>query len=362
MNGPTKINGFQAFTLFLLWQSSFQFLVLFPLILEAAKRDAWISILISLLLCLLISPIIIRITKVRGVQRLPSWIGQRSRMLKGIMIGIIQLYLFLTAYIVCQQLITYTKIVYLQQTPLIFLLLPLLLLVFLAAKSGIQTIAVFSGILYPLMFLFQMIMMFGNIPYLNFGMMTPVFENGMTDIWTGLPWSISGFLDLMFFWVLLSHLSEKTHNKIYGGVLIFSGTVFLLAVTASVLIFGPFEAATQRFPIFEQWRLVMISKYVEHVDFLSMFLRLSASMMRSVLCLYLSAEMFRWAKTSGRTWYLAGACVLLFILLFIPESDPHFLTMSKKVYIPFIIFSSLAVFITLWLISFRGKENRRRMK
>ncbi|MCY9512459.1 spore germination protein, partial [Paenibacillus larvae] len=259
-------------------------------------------------------------------------------------------------YMVCKQLVTHTKIIYLHKTPLVFLILPLLFLVFLIAKSGIQTIAICSGILYPLMFIFQMIAIFGNIPYVNLSMFTPVLENGIAGVWNALPWSISGFLDFLFLWVLISHFSEKDNNKTFMGVLILSGIVVLFVTVASVLIFGPFGAVTQRFPIFEQWRLVMISKYVEHVDFLFMFIRLSASMMRSVLCIYLSAGMVRWTSPSYRAWYLGGICALLFVLLLVPESDPHFVMASRKVYIPLIMFSSLIVLIVLWLLTFRRVE------
>ncbi len=52
--------------------------------------------------------------------------------------------------------------------------------------------------------------------------------------------------------------------------------IILMGLTMGPLIgaiteFGPSEAAKQRYPAYEEWGLVTIGRYIEHLDFFSLF-------------------------------------------------------------------------------------------
>src|SRR5690625_7312620 len=57
-------------------------------------------------------------------------------------------------------------------------------------------------------------------------------------------------------------------------------------LVGAIVEFGPVEAASQRYPAYEEWGLARLGKYVEHVDYLSIYQWLSGAFIRITLILF----------------------------------------------------------------------------
>ena len=79
--------------------------------------------------------------------------------------------------------------------------------------------------------------------------------------------------------------------------------------------FGPIEAATQRYPAFEEWRLAKIGRYFEHVDFLSIYQWLTGAFVRIGFLLFVTIELLGLAQQKKRIW---ETVVPAFILCTLP--------------------------------------------
>lgn len=56
---------------------------------------------------------------------------------------------------------------------------------------------------------------------------------------------------------------------------------------------------------YEQWRLVKLGNYIEHVDFLSVFQWLAGASIRISLSQFLLTDLFPFQKTKHRHWFIA---------------------------------------------------------
>jgi hypothetical protein len=124
--------------------------------------------------------------------------------------------------------------------------------------------------------------------------------------------------------------------------------------------YGPVESANQRYPAFEQWRLVTIGKYIAHVDFLALFQWLSGAFIRISLAIYILLD---FCKPDSRLLKRFILFILLFILLGIavaPISDMNFINWIKTRYYPYSFFAVLAYSILLSLLVFAKSHLKRR--
>jgi spore germination protein KB len=77
---------------------------------------------------------------------------------------------------------------------------------------------------------------------------------------------------------------------------------------AAIAEFGPYEASKLRYPAFEQWKLLTISKEITRMDFLSIYQWISGAFIRISLLIYIGSHLIKVSKY--RIWIIG----LLYIL------------------------------------------------
>jgi hypothetical protein len=125
--------------------------------------------------------------------------------------------------------------------------------------------------------------------------------------------------------------------------------------------FGPAEAARLRYPAYEEWRLVVIGRYIRHLDFFSIYQWLSGAFVRISMTMYIIAEMIV-GDNSPRKRH---AC-LLFLLavnVFIAAlhiSDELYYTFLSQYYLPGSLMFSTSVLLILFILAvlYKRKENK----
>lgn len=329
--------------------------IIIPLLLEAAKRDAWLCIPVALIITLPFAALpLYQVLKRLNGERIDLWMRKRMpAFLVWCIMAIILLMLLAVAFGTLVDVTTWTANTYLPLTPPIVVGFVLCMACLYAAISGLRTIAYVSCILLPVVVILGDFVMSVNMPAKDYHYLLPMFEHGLSPVLKGAMYSISSSSELVFLLLIQHHLKSRFKR---WHLLLF--TLFLMMLTIGPAIgaiteFGPREADLMRYPAYSEWRLVKIGKYVEHVDFFAVFQWLSGAFVRISVPIFLISE-FGFFRKMKRKWI--GMTITVILLL----SATYFIINKMMLYrflmdmyfkTAWIIFST--ILLILWAVSFR---------
>lgn len=283
-----------------------------PLILSAAFRDAWMAVFAALIFILpwAAFPLHGALSKLHG-KRLDHWLLERlPPFVAWIVIGYSLLLVFLAAAETLIVTTSWTETTYLSSTPPIAVLLVFISLSIYAASLGLRTIAFVSTLLLPIVVFVGDFVMAANLPHKDYRYLLPMLENGMSPIWKASLFSLTAFGEL-FMLLLMQHHFKACFKRWHLVLMVcFLALLAVGPVTGAVSEFGPMEAEKMRYPAFAQWRLVSIGRYFEHVDFFAIYQWLSGAMVRISLSIYLIGEFTPIARMK-RKWIGMGMIGLI---------------------------------------------------
>ncbi|MFC4776176.1 endospore germination permease [Paenibacillus sp. GCM10023252] len=328
-----------------------------PLLLETAGRDAWLSIIVIALPYLLwVAALHAIISKMNGehpVVWLKSRLGNGAAKVFRMMW---LLYFILFVYVTYQDTLTWTNTTYLQVTPELFVAIFLGALCTGVSIIGIRSVLLASGIFLPLVVLLGFFIMFTNSANKDYSSIFPILARGVQPVMNSLVFLSGGLTELIMIMFLLSYSRAVSRNRL---VLL---SVFLIVLTlgptlGSISEFGPIEAAKQRYPAFEQWRLMQLGHYIEHMDFFSIYQWLAGACVRMSLGLCLALEMLQLKTVKGRV--IGALCLLLaeLTLIMMPLNDMAFFMLLKSVYFPAVLAFHLFMFTLFAVLALRGEKS-----
>ncbi|MED1662356.1 endospore germination permease [Brevibacillus laterosporus] len=356
----TPITFLQTCCIFFLSAGLLNHVILIPLLLRTVERDGWISILIAMVLTVCWLPLLLFIIRRQKGMKLFSWIKQQSSTwLAWLIIGLLILYLLSDIYVTTLDVTMWTKISYLPQTPVFVVAASMLLLSILCALSGIQPLAICSGVLLPIVILLGYFVMGANFQYKNYSLLLPILENGYLSVFKGAMIIGNGMVEIIFLLMLQHHISTSITFKKAVWLCILLAGLTLGPYMGAIASFGPKEAANQMYPAFEQWRLVTIGKYIEHVDFLSIFQWLSGAFIRVSLALFLIYDVLPIKKRGHQILVTILSGILIVIIILLYTKDPLLIDTFKKIYFPLSLLILLAISLLLALIGSWSKKNAR---
>jgi spore germination protein (amino acid permease) len=325
--------------------------VVIPLILDVSGRDSWISILFSSGFFLFWIPILIFIRSRMNGEQLFLWIkGNFGIFVAFPLMALILLNLFTLSLITLKETLTFLSF-YLPMTPKLFLGAFFSFICFYNAKNGIQSIALTTGILIPIVFLLGFFVMTANFPHKDFSFLKPFMEHGISPIIKGMIYPVSGYVELGF----ILYLNQYINTKMKFTALMWIAITFLILTLGptigAITEFGPFIAAKQRYPAFEEWRLVSIGRYIEHLDFLSVYQWFVGSFIRISLLTFLIPDLLQVTSKKvkyGTQLFLLG---LITILSTWSISDTTFYWSLAHLFMPFSMASTLFLCLVLAFLS-----------
>lgn len=333
MSTPARKVGFSSiFMIFMLFNGLLSHVIINPILLDASGRDAWISVLLTAVIfipwCAMLAFIINR----SGRQKFQVWLASKtSPFLAWIMLTPLIIQLYLIGGMTVFQTSLWTVSNYMPATPPYVLVTVLVLVCYYASKKGLNVIAVCSGILLPAVVLLGYFVSIANIPEKNWELLRPVLEHGWGNPISGMVY-LGGAFSEIFLILLLQHRIKKKvrawQMMLLGVVLVY---ITLGPLVGAITEFGPIEAAKQMVSPYEQWRLVKLGNYIEHVDFLSVFQWLAGAAIRISLAQYLLADLLPIKQEK-----LRNRVVLLLSLSFVATSlwatynIPFYLTMFEQ--------------------------------
>ncbi|MBW5448122.1 GerAB/ArcD/ProY family transporter [Cohnella sp. CFH 77786] len=333
---PVKLSGIQAAFLFLLAVGITNHVIVIPILLQVAERDAWVSGLLSIPPLALWAAVLHGLMKISGRQSVFDWFRNRcGKLTAAIVTAPVALYLIAILIMTLRDTSSWTHDTYLPNTPPPVILALLLISGYFAALQGLRTIAIAAGLLLPAVVVFGVFVASANLQFKDYSYLYPVFSHGADPVLKGVVYSMGGSIELVLIMFIQQHLKRPVRYSLLLAVIVILTGLVLGPTMGSIAIFGPFEAADQRYPAFDQWRMVMIGKFINHLDFLSIYQWLAGSLIRIAFALYLFFDVLQLTERKNRGWWMALFC--LFLFLFVTYSgigDPELMRILKNYYFP----------------------------
>jgi hypothetical protein len=192
------------------------------------------------------------------------------------------------------------------------------------------------------------------LPEKHYYLLRPFLEYGILPVLNGTVYADAAILEISFL-LFLNHYTRgrmKLHHLII--ILFLMSLLTIGPVTASVAEFGYFDAVRQRFPAYDQWRLVRLGRYIGHLDFLAIFQWLSGAFARISLAIYLIVEALGIKKRITRHTFIAGTSLAILLLAFYPMTDIQF-THFMKMYLPISLIVIAAIVLTIYALCLSSK-------
>lgn len=355
-----KLNIVQAIFLFTLAVGITNHVIIVPLILNTAYRDSWISALIAIPPIVLWTFILFLIMKYTKQQSLYSWFSKHYNPVVAWMILIpLLVFVLFILFITVRDTTAWTKITYLPRTPYPVTISLYVLSGMIAAMTGLRSLSIAAGILLPAVLLLGFFVMSVNFQFKDYSYLLPSFTNGYKPVIHGTSYALGGLVEFVLLLGVQQHLTKKI-RFITLIVLTLGVTGLILGpIMASIAIFGPYEAADQRYPAFEQWRMVLIGKFISHLDFLSIYQWLAGSLIRISLAFYIFFDLIQLRSDKWkRIWMLLTGVLIIILTAQYSLSDNSFFKFMQHYYFPFTLsfFYFFPFLLLLLILMKRGIE------
>lgn len=342
MKQANKITMFQMTLLVMTAIGLKNHVIVIPPLIRSGGRDAWIAVLLVAGLILIWGFLILYIYKEIKGQHINDWLQKHTGKLFTLIFRCtFGFYLFILIVTTMRETITWTNVSYLWRTPPLVLTLLFLIPCMLAALTRINTIAIANFFLLALVNVLGFFVASANVPHKNPSLLLPILENGFTPVLKAMIYQISGMIELIILIVYQHHFyNDLKYRHIVINTFILTGLT-LGPLIGAIIEFGPIEASFQRFPAYEEWALVKVGKFVEHVDYLSIYQWLSGAFIRITLLLYSLRILLNSPSMKVNVWTLA--CIVIFITIAVtyPIDEKMFFYILNNIALP-----STAVFFS----------------
>lgn len=356
-----KITIWLAVSIVILSTGLISHVMAIPIILDVAGRDSWLSVIFAA--PIFVTWLILYVWMIGKLQKQPylEWISTHWGKYVGLLMKvIIATILFFNATYTLLDTMIWTITTYLPETPFFVLTIVLIILCMMMAYNDLQSIAIITSIMLPLVIFLGYLVALTNMKHKDWSLLLPMFEHGISPAMQG---SIFVLATLMDFWIVLlfSHrIKQRSTLWRSSLVALFLLMLVLGPITGALTEFGAEEAMRQRHTAFEQWKIFSLGRFLQHVDFLSIYQWLAGAIARITINWFLLMDLFQFKKKKSKVWFLIITGLIMFFISFRYWRYDVLLDILHDYYFPFmlgfVIFISLSMGITIMIV--KRKEKR----
>lgn len=357
----TQPSFLQAMMLIMLSVGLLSHVMIIPALLSSAKRDAWISILLSAGPYLLFTLMLAYVSRFLQHQTLHDWLTSHIGKPLGLLFRVGNSLFFLSLiYFTLRDTTTWAKTSYLTETPVLVTSIAFMTLCGYTAYKGIRSLAFTAGLILPLVVLLGFYVAIVNAQYKDYSRLLPVLEHGWQPVLHGMVYSLAGMFELLFLWYLQPHLSKRIRLWQYLMLAAIILGLTLGPLIGAIVEFDPFEAAKMRYPAFEEWRIASLGKYIAQTDFFSIYQWLAGAFTRISLAMYILIDIWNIKSASRRIISCALLAAVFIFAMMYPLDDMTFEKLLVHYIFPFnlMYLSGLALIATA--VAFISSRHQRR--
>lgn len=300
-----------------------------PPILEMAGRDGWASVLLGTLAILPWLFLLVYIHKQSKQARFTDWLKQKIGKRGSTFVRyIIVIYLLLLASFTMRETLQWMSTTFLPWTPLEILLVIYTILCIWLATTNLQTIVTVNVLVLFGVVIFGFFVATVNIQVKNYELLRPFFEHGFRPILQGMVYPMSGYAELLLLLFFQHQIKDRLRWHHFFIIILILLGLTLGPLVGAITEFGPDEAAKQRYPAYEEWGLVTIGRFIEHLDFLSIYQWLTGAFIRIGFILYIVVILLEMTDKPKHVWSRIAPAFFFLCLALIPLSDPLFIELK----------------------------------
>lgn len=353
-----RISNYQLFTLVCLYEIGSTIIFGFS---STAGRAAWISVLISSVVGILINIVYFLLMKMNPGLTLVEWYPAQFG--KWIGLPISWFYTLEFIYDGARGLADWNFIIpdtILPKTPILIIQVSFIILVAYALFSGIETIARLGELFLPLLLLVYFIQIIlivaSNIIHIQY--IKPILGKGWNHIFQsvwplGITQSFGQTIEFTMIWPLISKQEKILKTTILATII--SG-IFIAALDLfAVLVLGENTFSHSLFPIYKLIRIISVGDFIENLDAVIVLLFLSTSFFKSYIhlwCAIRAIQILTLAKTSRSAVLPVLAIVLYTGMTMAKNSAEHIKTGTEIVpynlWIPLFYVLPLILLMVTW--------------
>ncbi|HWL23231.1 MAG TPA: endospore germination permease [Ureibacillus sp.] len=332
-----------------------------PSVLEHGKRDGWLSVIIASISTFVILLLMIYIQKKSNQKPIREWLKDRiGKVGSSIMLYAVVGYIYLLAAFTMHETILWISDTFLDATPPIVLLTVYIIVCFLLVSTNVQTIVMVNVVVLFAVVIFGFYVAIVNIQVKDYSLLQPFFQHGLQPILKATIYPASAYIEIVLL-LFLQHHFKKPIKWFHIAIMIAILTGLTLGpLLGAISEFGPEEAAKHRYPAYEEWGLVSIGRYIEHMDFLSIYQWLTGTFIRVGLLLFIVADILKLVGNRKRIWtYMVPPFFIVSLVLMIID-DTIFLQLNNFDFlvITFIFFFALLLILTIIALFHKTKSNQ----
>ncbi|MGF0470555.1 endospore germination permease [Lysinibacillus fusiformis] len=318
-----------------------------PPLLDAAKRDGWLSVLFSGGIIFFWLFLLVYIQKKSKQEPIRDWLTEKvGKVASSTVIYTVAIFLLIIAAFTMVETLQWVNTTFLPQTPVLILLVVYTILCILLVTTSLQTIVIVNVFVLFGVVILGFFVAFTNIQVKDYSLLRPFFEHGFQPILHGMIFPASGFIELLLLLFLQHQFKEQLRWYHFTIILAILIGLTLGPLIGAITEFGPSEAAKQRYPAYEEWGLVTIGRYIEHLDFFSIYQWLTGTFIRVSFLLYIVVDLLKMTGDPKRIWQMIAPPFFIICLPLIMLNESLFLKVKGHYILSatFIFLFALSIF------------------
>lgn len=332
-----------------------------PSLLRSAGRDGWISVFLAAIFMLPWLLLIVFIHRRSKQVALTDWLKTKNgNVPTAIFRYVTAFFLILMAAFTMGETLHWIRATFLPESPLVLMILIYSILCIFLASTNLQTIAMVNVVVLFWVVILGFFVAFTNIQVKNYALLQPFFEHGIEPVFVSMVFPASGFIELLLFVFIQQNVKGQFRWYHYAIMLFILHSLTMGPLIGAITEFGPHEATKQRYPAYEEWGLVSIGRFIEHLDFFSIYQWLTGAFVRISFILYIVTDLLQIKEDRKRIWkILAPAFFFLCTALFL-INDNFFLKLKGDYFLiaTFLFMILLTFFLTFMAIRNKGQQQK----
>jgi len=334
--------------------------VILPLMLDVAGRDAWISIFLSLPAAFMFAIAIYRLRLKYPKENISGMLHNLLGKFFGTLLTVVFIiyFLFLTIFSFAL-LVDFVYIAFLPETPLLAILVWFLIFFVYVAIKGMKRIALTAGVLSIIAMVSGHTVTLLDTRMKDWSELQPMFEFGWSPILWGSLLLTSIWIELLLLLcVPIQNIREKRMFLLWSIGILLNALMMFSTTTGSITIFGLGQADNFVYPALEPVRIISLG-FIDRFDIYGLLLMAVGTYIRCSLYLRIAYDIVeskvssKWIK---RGWFL-GLVLLVFLGTYYLSKEHYRLDKTLDIYAYMIVLLPIP-FLLLGVSYLKGKTKQ----
>lgn len=254
-----------------------------------AKRDAWISMLIGLMVGLLVVALFVSAGKINPKYNLielnqhifGKWIGTALSLL---FLG----YGLLSLIAHLREVGDFTVSQIMPDTPIEAIIILVLLLIIMGVRLGLESFTRVAELLFPWILLLFITLAVSLIPVIDPQKIQPLFDNGIKPILRGsIACAAFPFMELVVLMMIfpnVNQVSEIRRAMLLGAGL--GGIILVITIALTVLVVGAEPSARNLYPSYDLVKRISVGEFFQRIEAILALMWILTTYFKTTIYLY----------------------------------------------------------------------------